>query len=125
MTDNPASDEVYQRGLHQLRVLNPTAPEAILAPLGDLGVDIIRHAFGEIYTRPGLSLRDREVVTVSMLIALDRPDPLRSHFGMALRSGVTVDELKEIVLQSAVYGGYPVAMGAMKVLNEVLETFTG
>jgi len=81
---------------------------------------ITRYAWGEIWTRPGLDRRIRSCITVAMTVALNRPDELALHLKGALRNGVTVDELREVLLQTAVYCGVPAAHTAFKVAQEVL-----
>ena len=81
---------------------------------------ITRYAWGEIWTRPGLDRRTRSCITVAMTVALNRPDELALHLRGARRNGVTVAELREVLLQSAVYCGIPAAHTAFKVAQEVL-----
>jgi 4-carboxymuconolactone decarboxylase len=83
---------------------------------------ITRYAWGEIWTRPGLDRRIRSCITVAMTVALNKPDQLALHLRGALRNGVTVDELREVLLQTAVYCGIPAAHTAFRVAQEVLET---
>jgi 4-carboxymuconolactone decarboxylase len=80
-----------------------------------------RYAWGEIWTRPGLDRRTRSCITVAMTIALNRPEELALHLRGALRNGVTVDELREVLLQTAVYCGVPAAHTAFRIAQEVLE----
>jgi 4-carboxymuconolactone decarboxylase len=75
--------------------------------------------FGDIWERPGLSKRDRSVIVVTALIALNRSTELNFHLNKALENGVTKDELKEIITHLAFYCGWPSAMGAMGVAMEV------
>jgi 4-carboxymuconolactone decarboxylase len=82
----------------------------------------VSNAWGEVWTRPGLDLRTRSCITVAMLVALNRPEELRIHVRGALRNGVTVDELKEILLHSAVYCGVPAANDAFRVAREIVES---
>jgi 4-carboxymuconolactone decarboxylase len=79
-----------------------------------------RYAWGEIWARPGLDRRTRSCITVAMTVALNRPDELAIHLRGALRNGVTVAELREILLQTAVYCGIPAANTAFKVAEQVL-----
>ncbi len=79
-----------------------------------------RYAWGEIWSRPGLDRRTRSCITVAMTVALNRPDELALHLRGALRNGVTVAELREVLLQTAVYCGIPAAHTAFKVAQEVL-----
>jgi 4-carboxymuconolactone decarboxylase len=81
---------------------------------------ITRYAWGEIWTRPGLDRRTRSCITVAMTVALNRPDELALHLRGALRNGVTVDELREVLLQTAVYCGVPAAHTAFRIAEEVL-----
>jgi len=82
---------------------------------------ITRYAWGEIWSRPGLDRRTRSCITVAMTVALNRPDELALHLRGALRNGVTVGELREVLLQTAVYCGIPAAHTAFRVADEVLS----
>ena len=77
--------------------------------------------FGDVWARPGLSRRDRSLVTVSALIAMNRPDQLRSHLALARTHGVTGDELIEAITHLAFYAGWPSAVMAVGVAREVLQ----
>ena len=79
-----------------------------------------RYAWGEIWARPGLDRRTRSCITVAMTVALNRPDELALHLRGAIRNGVTVAELREVLLQTVVYCGIPAAHVAFKVAQEVL-----
>ena len=81
---------------------------------------LTRYAWGEIWARPGLDRRTRSCITVAMTVALNRPEELALHLRGALRNGVTVEELREILLQTAVYCGVPAANMAFRVAEEVL-----
>ncbi|HEY8231763.1 MAG TPA: carboxymuconolactone decarboxylase family protein, partial [Vicinamibacteria bacterium] len=81
---------------------------------------ITRHAWGEIWTRRGLPRRTRSLVTLAAMVALNRGDELRLHLGAALRNGVTREEIKEVLLQMAVYCGVPAANTAFHIAAEVL-----
>ena len=78
--------------------------------------------FGDVWERPGLSKRDRSLVTISALTALGKMDQLRFHLDFARRNGVTDEELKEALLQLAFYSGWPNGMGATTVLKNIVET---
>jgi 4-carboxymuconolactone decarboxylase len=82
---------------------------------------LTRYAWGEIWTRPGLDLKTRSCITVAMLVALNRPEELGLHVRGALNNGVTREELKEVLLQSAVYCGIPAANAAFRLVAELLE----
>lgn len=76
--------------------------------------------FGDIWERPGLSKRDRSLATVSALIALNRPDQLRSHLALAQQNGLTREELAEVITHLAFYAGWPSAVTAVSIAKEVL-----
>jgi 4-carboxymuconolactone decarboxylase len=81
---------------------------------------LTRYAWGEIWSRPGLDLRTRSCITVAMLVALNQPEELALHLRAALRNGVTPAELREVLLQTAVYCGLPAARSAFGVAQNVL-----
>src|SRR5262249_10642659 len=82
---------------------------------------ITRYAWGEIWSRPGLDRRTRSCMTLTALVALNRMDALEMHVRAALRNGLTTDEIKEVLLHSAVYCGVPAANSAFKIAQRVLE----
>jgi 4-carboxymuconolactone decarboxylase len=82
---------------------------------------ITRYAWGEIWTRPGLDRRIRSAITITALVALGHWEELEMHVRAALRNGLTPDEIKEVLLQSAVYCGVPAANHAFTVAQRVLE----
>ena len=77
--------------------------------------------FGDVWARPGLSPRDRSLITVAALTALGRTDQLRSHLGLALNNGVTREELAELATHLAFYAGWPAGMSAATTLKQVLD----
>ncbi len=85
---------------------------------------LTRYAWGEIWTRPGLSRRTRSLVTLAALVAQNREEELRLHLRAALRNGVTRGEIKEVLLQMAVYCGLPAANSAFHVAAEVFAEVT-
>jgi 4-carboxymuconolactone decarboxylase len=120
------SDPTYDRGMEVRReVLGDTHVDGAIAKTSELTADfqdlITRYAWGEIWSRPGLDRRTRSAITVTALVALNRPDELAMHLRAALRNGLTPDELKEILLQSAVYCGVPAANSAFAIAQKVLE----
>ena len=80
---------------------------------------ITRYAWGEIWTRPGLPRHARSIATLAMLVALNRPDELKLHLRAAARNGVSRDEIKELLLQCAIYCGVPAANAAFHMASEV------
>ena len=82
---------------------------------------ITRYAWGEIWTRPGLTRQTRSMITLGMMVALNRSDELRMHLRAALNNGVTRDEIKEVLLQTAIYCGVPAANSAFHLAQEVFS----
>jgi 4-carboxymuconolactone decarboxylase len=82
---------------------------------------ITRYAWGEIWSRPGLPRQTRSMLTLAMMVALNRPDELRMHLRAALNNGVTREEIREVLLQTAVYCGVPAANSAFHLAQEVFE----
>jgi alkylhydroperoxidase/carboxymuconolactone decarboxylase family protein YurZ len=80
-----------------------------------------RYAWEEIWSRPGLDRRTRSAATIATLIALDRPVELALHVRGGLRNGLTVDEIEELMLQSAVYCGMPAARAAFRAAKPVID----
>ena len=81
---------------------------------------ITRYAWGEIWTRPGLDRRTRSFITLAALVASGRDHELELHIRAALRNGLTPDEIREVLLHSAVYCGVPAANGAFAIAQRVL-----
>ena len=80
---------------------------------------VTRYAWGEMWTRPGLPRHTRSLITLGMLIALDRGDEIRLHLRGAANNGVTRDQIKELFLQAAVYCGVPAANSAFRAAEEI------
>ena len=120
-------EERYREGIAMRRALFGDAHvDAALQGATPLASDfqnlLTRYAFGEIWTRPGLDVRTRRVLVIGTLIALGRWEEFISHASAAIgEGGMTPDELKEIVLQQAVYCGVPSANHAFKLLAEIVR----
>ncbi len=82
---------------------------------------ITRYAWGEIWTRPGLSRHTRSLITLALMIALNREDEFKMHVRAAFNNGVTRDEIKEVILQCALYAGLPAANAAFHMARQVFE----
>ncbi len=93
-------------------------PAARLAP--DFYRYVAESAFGMIWSRPGLAIRDRSLVTCAQLAALGKTEELKAHLRGALNVGITKEELVEVLMQTAVYAGVPAANDALKAAAEVL-----
>jgi 4-carboxymuconolactone decarboxylase len=118
--------ERYEAGMKVRRaVLGDAHVDAILEKRNDFNdafQDLItRYAWGEIWSRPGLPRPTRSLITLAMLVALNREDELRLHLHAALKNGVTQDEIREVLLQTAIYCGVPAANSAFRIAQEVFE----
>ena len=87
-------------------------------PLQDI---VNEYVWGAVWARPGLKPRDRSMITISMLTALNRPQELKTHIRAALTNGVTREEISEILLHSVVYCGAPAAVDAFRMMREVFD----
>jgi 3-oxoadipate enol-lactonase/4-carboxymuconolactone decarboxylase len=110
--------EVRREVLGEEHVDRATATDAELTR--DFQQLITEYAWGSVWTRPGLDRRTRSLVTITALVAGGHHEELGLHLRAALRNGVTVDEIKETLLQSAVYCGVPAANTAFRIASEVL-----
>jgi len=120
------SDPLHERGMKVRReVLGDEHVDAAVAGATDFTADfqdlITRYAWGEIWARPGLDRRTRSCITLAALVALGRENELPMHLRAALRNGVSPDEIKEVLLQCAVYCGVPAANSAFAIAKGVLE----
>jgi 4-carboxymuconolactone decarboxylase len=95
-------------------------PAAQLAP--DFFDDVLQHVFGTIWSREGLSVRDRSMVTVAVLVALGHGEELRAHLLGATNVGIGRDELVEVIMHVAAYAGVPAGVAALRIAAEVLGT---
>ena len=114
----------YDRGLDTMRAIFgagvASALEGLAATSPDLARCLVEFPFADIYTRPGLDLKTREMLTVAALTVLGYPQAeLKDHIRGALNVGCTPDEILEIVLQMAVYAGFPAALEAVKTAASV------
>jgi len=120
------SDDTYDRGMATRReVLGDAHVDAAVAGTTPFTAEfqelITRYAWGEIWSRPGLDRRTRSCITLTALVALNHHHELAMHVRAALRNGLTPEEIKEVLLQSAVYCGVPAANRAFAIAQEVLD----
>src|SRR5476651_361970 len=114
------------RGRKLLRRIHGADGEAVVARLGQISPDLARYiiefAFGDIYSRRGLSLKERQIATVAALVALGHAQPqLRSHIHGALNVGCRRKEILEIIIQISLYAGFPAASNAAVTAREVFR----
>jgi 4-carboxymuconolactone decarboxylase len=117
-------DERYQNGLTVRKaVLGDAHVERSLAKRNDFNTEfqalITRYAWGEIWTRPGLPRHTRSLLTIGLMVALNRSDEFKLHVRAAFNNGVTRDEIREVLLQCAIYAGVPAANSAFHQAEEV------
>jgi 4-carboxymuconolactone decarboxylase len=115
-----ADADRYARGRDRFLEVHDERALRAVEGLGDLGRSIVEFVYGDIYLRPGLSLRDRELAAVATLVSLGRSSQIPQHLRAALKAGVTADELREVILQTAAISGFPPAMNAMSTLKTIL-----
>jgi 4-carboxymuconolactone decarboxylase len=120
------SDEMYDKGLEIRRaVLGAEYVDKSVANADDFNRDfqelVTSYCWGWCWGREGLSKRDRSLLNLGMLSALGKLEELKLHVRGALTNGVTVDEIKEVLLQVAIYAGVPASLSAFKAAREVLE----
>ena len=120
------TDETYERGMKVRReVLGDAhvdrATESATPFTADFQELITKYAWGEIWSRPGLDRKTRSCITLAALVALGRDHELPLHVRAALRNGLTPDEIKEVLLHTAVYAGVPAANSAFAIAQQVLE----
>ncbi|WP_030338512.1 carboxymuconolactone decarboxylase family protein [Streptomyces sp. NRRL S-1022] len=128
MSANPATEtrqDRFDRGMEILTRVDGEAGQRVVDALADISPElshqVVAWAFGEIYDRPGLSPRDRQLVTLGMLTALGGCEPqLEVHINAALNVGLTPEEIVEALLHAAVYCGMPKALNATFVAKKVL-----
>lgn len=117
-------DEYYDAGVELRQAMwGPGALNQITSAteVTDKLQDIVtRFCFGDVWQREGLSLRERSLVTVAMLIALNRPHELRIHMEGALANGATEEELREVSLHAVLYAGIPAGVGGISTLDQLL-----
>jgi 4-carboxymuconolactone decarboxylase len=123
---SPAQNSRFDMGWNALSRVDGHAGEQVIAALADVAPDlgrfIIEFGFGDIYTRPGLNLRQRELVTVGALTALGTATPqLKVHVHGLLNVGGTREQLIEAVTHVAAYAGFPAAINAMLAAKEVFD----
>lgn len=124
------SSERFERGWKKLKEIDGEAGEKVIESLRDIAPDLgtytIEFPFGDIYSRPGLDLRSREIAVVGALTALGHAAPqLKVHINAALNVGVTRKEVVEIITMMAVYAGFPAALNGMAVAKEVFAERDG
>lgn len=117
----------FATGLEMLQLVDGKGGEAVVNSLSDIAPDFARYLvefpFGDIYARPGIDLRSREIATIAALTASGNAAPqLKVHIAAGLHVGLTQEEIVEVIMQMAVYAGFPAALNGLFAAKEV---FTG
>jgi len=120
----------YERGWERLKEIDGTAGERVIAALADicpdLGRYVVEFGFGDVYSRPGLSLRERELATIAALTALGTATPqLKVHIAAGLHVGLTRDDILEAIIQMSLYAGFPAALNGVFAAKEVFAAQGG
>jgi 4-carboxymuconolactone decarboxylase len=129
MSERPEfQTELFQKGVAMRRqVLGDAHVERSLAGVSDLTATlqkmVTEWAWGDIWQRPGLSKQERSMLNIGMLTALNRPHELRVHVRGALRNGVSEEKIVEIILQTAIYCGFPAALDSMRTVADAISEF--
>lgn len=118
------TNDRYQKGWEKLKEVDGEAGERVIESLKDIAPDfarlLIEFPFGDIYSRPGLDLKSREIAVVAALTALGNASPqLKVHIHGALNVGCTKQEVVEVIMQMAVYAGFPAALNGLFAAKEV------
>ena|SRR4029079_5703777 len=124
-----AGENRLERGKRVLAEIDGEAGDKVVASLADISPDFAQYLFefpfGDIYSRPGLNYRDREIATIAALTALGNAGPqLRVHIEAGLNVGLSRDEIVEIIVQMAVYAGFPAALNGLFAAKEVFASRT-
>ncbi len=116
--DHQTGESRLERGRRALAEIDGHAGEAVVASLADIAPDfatyLLEFPFGDIYSRPGLDLRAREIATIAALTAMGNAAPqLKVHIAAGLNVGISRQEIVEIIMQMAVYAGFPAALNGL------------
>lgn len=122
-----ADDNRLERGKRALAEIDGEAGERVIASLADIAPDFARYLlefpFGDIYSRPGLDLRAREIATIAALTALGNVTPqLKVHIQAGLNVGLSREEITETIMQMAVYAGFPAALNGLFAAKDVFSS---
>ncbi|MDP2653924.1 MAG: carboxymuconolactone decarboxylase family protein [Candidatus Omnitrophota bacterium] len=120
----------FQKGWKTLGKINRSAPGRVMEMFKDISPDMARYIiefpYGDIFSRPGLDLKTRELVTIASLTSLGFPQPqLKAHIHNALSAGCSRKEILEVIIQMAVYAGFPAALNALSTAQSVFGTTAG
>ena len=118
------TNDRYERGQRALAEIDGEAGQAVIDSLADIAPDLARYviefAFGDVYSRPGLDLRAREIATIAALTAMGNARPqLKVHINAGINVGLSQQEVVETIMQMVVYAGFPAALNGIAAAREV------
>jgi 4-carboxymuconolactone decarboxylase len=119
-------EDRFARGLNNLEKIHPEASKALMENLKDIAPDlgrfVVEFPYGDVYERPGLDLKSREIATIAALTSLGDTEPeLKDHIKGALNVGCNRKEIVEVIIQMAVYAGFPRAINGINIAKEVFK----
>ena len=119
-------EDRYSKGLKNLEKIHPEASKALMENLKDIAPDlgrfVVEFPYGDVYERPGLDLKSREIATIAALTAIGDTKPeLKDHIKGALNVGCNRQEVIEVIIQMAVYAGFPRAINGINIAKEVFK----
>ena len=114
-----SDDTRYERGRERLLTVHGDRSLATIESMGDLGRLIVEVAYGDVYSRPGLTTRERQIASVAALVATGRSSQLPVHLRSGLKAGLSVEQLQEVIIQTATIAGFPPAMNAWSTLRTI------
>lgn len=122
----PKNPELFEKGIANRReVIGSEYVDKALSSATDFNIDmqelVTQYCWGDVWSRPGLERKTRSLLNLAMLTALNRPHELKLHVRGALTNGATEDEIKEVLLQTAIYCGVPAAIDSFRVAAEALK----
>ena len=122
------AEDRYEKGWESIRRIYGDVGEEVLESVRSVSPDLARYTiefpFGDVYSRPGLDLKSREIATIAALVTLgNSPRELKAHIRGALNVGCTREEIVEVIIQMAVYAGFPAAINGIEVAKEAFAQF--
>ncbi len=120
------NSERYEKGWKTLQAINGEAGDRILSLLNDISPDmakmVIEFPYGDIYSRDGLDMKTRELITIASLTTLgNAKDQLKAHVSNALNTGCTKEEIIEVIMQMCIYAGFPAALNGLFAAKDIFD----
>lgn len=119
-----AKSERFQKGAAKMKELFGAEPQPGMMQEDFFNITV-EHLFGDIWTRPGLELRERSMITITTLTVLARNPELKTHLRGALNAGITREKITEIMIHLAHYAGWPIAVNGLRIARELFDELDG